>query len=227
MLLDLSAVTDGLLNLVSTNWNAAPIWSELPSTSMFTPMFTGLAPDAIRTGGMAELSLFLYHVEADNAWESTFWKPEMLSSPGQPVQYMPFALNLFYLLSAYSEGNYAQEQQAMSVAMRIFHANAVVRSDNTDTPAWYLTLTMEHRSYDELSRLWQATTAALRMSVVYRAAVVFLTPEQPGDAPKEVTTLNANLSWVEETPDGDVVTTPNGDVVTITEADVEQEQGQS
>src|SRR5262249_59439125 len=100
-------------------------------------------------------------------------------SPGQPVSYLPLALNLFYLLSAFSESSYVQEQQAMSVAMRVLHANAVVRSDTTDNPAWQLTLTMEHRSYDELSRLWQATTAPLRLSVIYRAAVVFLTPDAP------------------------------------------------
>ena len=54
--------------------------------------------------------------------------------------------------------------------MRIFHANAAVRSDSTPDPAWSLTLTMEHRSYDELSRLWQATTVPLRLGAVYRAA---------------------------------------------------------
>src|SRR4029077_16962070 len=92
---------------------------------------------------------------------------------------------LFYLVSAYSEASYVEEQQAMSVALRVFHANAVVRSGPPSPPApgplaWQLTLSMEHRSYDELSRLWQATTVPLRLGVVYRAAVVFLTPEQPG-----------------------------------------------
>ena len=48
----------------------------------------------------------------------------------------------------------------MSVALRIFHANPIVRSAPGAAVPWELTLTMEHRSYDELSRLWQATTAA-------------------------------------------------------------------
>ena len=55
-------------------------------------------------------------------------------------------------------------------------------------PAWQLTLTMEHRSYDELSRLWQATTVPLRLGVVYRAAVLFLTPDEPVAGAKEVET---------------------------------------
>jgi hypothetical protein len=192
VILDLSAVTDGLIDLVKSSWNTAPIWAELGSSGpTFTPTFTGLGPDAIRDGNGPQLSLFLYHVESDNAQEANFWTSQMVSSPGQPVRYLPLALDLFYLMSAYSEASYAEEQEAMSVALRIFHGNAVVRSDTSPTPAWQLTLTMEHRSYDELSRLWQATTVPLRLGVVYRAAVLFLTPDVPDDAATEVKTLNA------------------------------------
>jgi hypothetical protein len=59
---------------------------------------------------------------------------------------------------------------------------------------------MEHRSYDELSRLWQATTVPLRLSVVYRAAVLFLTPEEPTAVVKEVETVEATVN------ESDVVT---------------------
>ena len=123
----------------------------------------------------------------------------MLRSPAQPVSYLPLALDLYYLLNAFSETSYAEEQQAMSIALRIFHANAVVRSDSSPDPAWQLTLTMEHRSYDELSRLWQATTAPLRLGVVYRAAVLFLKPDEPVDGAKEVETVRATVN------DSDVV----------------------
>jgi uncharacterized protein DUF4255 len=190
VILDLSAVTDFLTNLVRTQWATAPIWAELGlGAPPFTPTISGLAPDAIRDADGPQLSMFLYHVESDNAQESAWWAPEMVRSPGQPVRYLPFALDLYYLLSAYSKASYAEEQQAMSVAVRIYHANAVVRSgppDPTDPLAWQLTLTMEHRSYDELSRLWQATTVPLRLGVVYRAAVLFLTPDEPGVAAKNV-----------------------------------------
>lgn len=192
MILDLSAVTDALTNLVRSRWATAPIWAELGlGAPPFTPTISGLAPDAIRDGDGPQLSMFLYHVESDNAQESAWWTPEMLRSPGQAVRYLPFALDLYYLLSAYSKASYAEEQQAMSVAVRIYHANAVVRSGPPSPPdpgplAWQLTLTMEHRSYDELSRLWQATTVPLRLGVVYRAAVLFLTPDEPGVAAKEV-----------------------------------------
>jgi Pvc16 N-terminal domain len=206
VILDLSAVSDGLINLVKNEWSSAPIWAELGvSGPTFTPNFTGLAPDAIRDDAGPQLSLFLYHVESDNAQESNFWTTQMLASPGQAVRYLPLALNLYYLLSAFSEGSYAEEQQAMSVAMRIFHANAAVRSDSTPTPAWSLTLTMEHRSYDELSRPWQATTAALRLGVVYRAAVLFITPDEPGDAPKDTEVVNVEVGATLTVTDPDVV----------------------
>jgi hypothetical protein len=59
---------------------------------------------------------------------------------------------------------------------------------------------MEHRSYDELSRLWQATTAPLRLGAVYRAAVVFLTPDEPTAVVKKVQTVEATVN------DSDLVT---------------------
>lgn len=192
MLLDVSAVTDGLLDLVKTAWPSAPIWTELGAGApSFTPSFTGLAPDAIRDGNGPQLSLFLYHVELNNAQESMFWAPQMQRAAEPPTAYLPLALNLYYLLSAYSEGSYAEEQQAMSIAMRIFHARPSLQSDTQATPAWSLTITMERRSYDELSLLWQATTAPLRLGVVYRGAVVFIAPDTPPASAPPVATLNA------------------------------------
>ena len=113
-------------------------------------MFTGLAPDALREGGSPVLSMYLYHVESDNATESLFWQSQILGQPGgSPTRFLPLALDLFYLLFAYSETSYAQEHEAMSVALRTYHDNPIVRSDPGAAASWELTLTMEHRSYDE------------------------------------------------------------------------------
>lgn len=191
MTFDLSAVTDSLIGLVKNQWATAPIWSEIGGTGSgptFTPTFTGLAPDAARQAPGPQLSLYLYHVESDTTRENMFWQPQMLDQPGPPIRSLPLALDLFYLLFAYSETSYAQEHEAMSVALRIYHANPIVRSASSVAVPWELTLTMEHRSYDELSRLWQATTAPLRMSVVYRAAVAFIDPDPtPPPAPNPAT----------------------------------------
>jgi hypothetical protein len=194
MTLDLSAVTDSLIGLVKSQWTTAPMWAEIggnPAGPTFTPNFTGLAPDAARAQPGTQLSMYLYHVESDNAQETMFWQDQMLhAAAGEPTRFLPLALNLFYLLFAYSEASYTEEQEAMSVALRIYHANPIVRSDPGAANPWELTLTMEHRSYDELSRLWQATTVPLRMSLVYRAAVVFIDPDPmppPAPNPRSVT----------------------------------------
>ena len=197
MTLDLSAVTDSLIGLVKSQWTMAPIWTEVggsPPAPTFTPNFTGLAPDAARQAPGPQLSMYLYHVEPDNAREALFWQPQMLGAPGgEPTGFLPLALDLFYLLFAYSQTSYTEEQEAMSVALRIFHANPIVRSDPGAAMPWELSLTMEHRSYDELSRLWQATTAPLRMSQVYRAAVVFIEPDAMPAPPPQTSSYSVDV----------------------------------
>jgi hypothetical protein len=200
MTLDLSAVTDSLIGLVKSQWTTAPIWTEVagsPPAPTFTPSFTGLAPDAARQAAGPQLALYLYHVEADNAREALFWRPQLATAQdGEPTRFLPLALNLYYLLFAYSESSYTEEQEAMSVALRVFHANPIVRSDPGAVTPWELTLTMEHRSYDEMSRLWQATTAPLRMSQVYRAAVMFIDPDPAPAAPALVSSFSVGTGTV-------------------------------
>jgi hypothetical protein len=218
MPLDLSAITDALIFQVQSAWGTAPIWAELDnlenalgqmqnqvSAPMFQPKFTGLSPDLLAKEGGPLLSLYLYHIEQDISREQLFWKPQIVSDlagPGQPVQMIPTALNLYYLMSSYAEGDYHQEQIMMSVALRVFHATPIIRGTSSAVP-WELCLTMEHRSYDEMSRLWQATTAALRLSVVYRAAVVFLEGEKHPAHNKDVASINVIVGL-----EGNAQTTP-------------------
>lgn len=213
MTLDLSAVTDSLIGLVRSQWPSAPIWTEVggsPPGPTFTPNFSGLAPDAARQAPGPQLSMYLYHVESDNAQEALFWQPQLLQvGLGAPTRFLPLALSLFYLLFAYSETSYIEEQEAMSAAMRVFHANPIVRSDPGAGQPWELSLTMEHRSYDELSRLWQATTAPLRMSLVYRAAVVFIEPDPappPGPVTKSFSVTAGPVTLPAPDPSGSPVT---------------------
>lgn len=188
MILDLSVVTDTLKRLVETEWPNAPLWT--PATPLFAVEVTGLSPEAARQGQGAQLSLYLYHVEEDKATEGLFWTAQAQSAGGPPLRYQPLALDLYYLVSAYAEGNYVHEQQSMSIAMRVFHENPVVSGAGPDGLPWQVTLTLERRSYDELSRLWQATTSALRLSAVYRASVVLLEPEQVPPPAPPVSTVN-------------------------------------
>jgi hypothetical protein len=191
VILDLSAVTDTLKGLVTSAWPNAPLWTA--ATPQFGLDVTGLSPDAAREQQGAQLSLYLYHVDENNAQESLFWSASAQSAGGPPVKYQPLALDLYYLLSAYAQGNYVEEQQAMSVAMRVFHENPIVRGTGPDGLPWELTLSLERRSYDELSRLWQATTSAMRLSAVYRAAVAFIEPEPAPAAGPPVSLVNLDV----------------------------------
>jgi hypothetical protein len=243
--LDLSAITDTLIDLVKQQWSTAPIWTEVggsPPGPTFTPNFTGLAPDDAMKQPGPQLSMYLYHVESDNAREALFWKPAIFEpAGGQPTRFLPLALNLFYLLFAFSEGSYVEEQEAMSVALRIYHDNPIVRSEAGVSPPWELTLTMEHRSYDELSRLWQATTAPLRMSLVFRAAVVFIDPDEL-QLPTPTPTVGAlqidagvtDLPWPEKQPAilgtlraGTYVAPPPAGTVPITQSPATAAPGQT
>jgi hypothetical protein len=188
VIFDLSVVTDTLKRLIDTEWPNTPLWTS--ATPLFAVDVTGLSPDAVRQGQGAQLSLYLYHVEEDKATESLFWSARAQSAGGPPLRYQPLALDLYYLLSAYAEGNYVHEQQAMSIAMRVFHENPVVSGVGADGLPWQVTLTLERRSYDELSRLWQATTSSLRLSAVYRASVALLQPEQAPPPGPPVSVVN-------------------------------------
>jgi hypothetical protein len=211
MVFDLSSVTDALLGLVKSVWSTAPLWAEFHAGTSdtgptFTPTFSGAAPDAARKASGPQLSLYLYHAEQDAAREALFFSQAAQPARGAtggvpPVARQPLGLNLFFLLSAFAD-DYRQEQQAMSIAMRVFHTHPIVRDPATGN-AWELTLTMEPRSYDEISRLWQATTVAIRLGAVYRAAVMFIDPDpQPAQAPFP-TTLDLALK-----PTGAAVSPP-------------------
>lgn len=226
MTLDLSAITDSLLGLVRNQWASAPIWAQNGTAAAPPPTFSGLAPDALRQQSGPQLGLYLYHVESNNAAESMFWQPQILDAgTAQPVAFLPFALDAYYLLSTYSESSYIDEQQAMSVAMKLFHDQPIMRSAAGAAVPWELTLTLEHRSYDELSRLWQATTAPLRMSLVYRAAIVFMDPAQMPDAAPNPQTVNVDVGLFDAQAAGDddpqligsarevTYTAPGGDTV--------------
>src|SRR5260370_40358294 len=89
------------------------------------------------------------------------------------------ALDLYYLLTAYAGKDYTLEQQAMSIALRCFYNNPIIKTVVQGDAHQEFTLSMEVDSADERSRLWQALATPLRLSVVYRVSVVFITPDVP------------------------------------------------
>jgi hypothetical protein len=183
---DLSFVTDSLLVLLKEAIDHSPLWSQpgAPVPGFIDPP-TGNAPDAIVSRSNCQLSLFLFHVAPDPYQRNA----TVVGSRVHTIPTQPLSLDLYYLLSAYAKDNYQQEQQAMSIAMQCFHQNPIVsvtvplrldppNATITNEPEEF-TLTMETETVDSLSRLWQSTTAPIRLSAVYKASVIFITPPAP------------------------------------------------
>jgi hypothetical protein len=188
--LDLSSITDDLIALLrdavksgSSAWKAPHGSGDI---DFFQIQISGAMPEADREDAHGcLLSLYLLHVSQDPYYRSA---PAMTVNP-QVNRQNPLSLNLYFLLSAYAKKNYNHEQQAMSIALRCFHENAIVRKplgipQGPPPAAEEYTLTMETQSADEMSRLWQALSTPLRMGVVYKASIVFVTPSTAATAPQ-------------------------------------------
>ena len=184
--LDLSSITDDLIALLqaavksgSTAWKAPHGTGDI---DFFQIQISGAMPEADREEAHGcLLSLYLLHISQDPYYRSA---PAMTPYP-QLNRQNPLSLNLYFLLSAYAKKNYNHEQQAMSIALRCFHENAIVRKPPGLPPAAEeYTLTLEPQSADDMSRLWQALSTPLRLGVVYKASIVFVTPSAAAAAPQ-------------------------------------------
>jgi hypothetical protein len=191
-LLDLWIVTDYLVKQLDTAKTVSHLWDEdqdPPATpghhdSDYTIVFSGLSPDEVRGKSDCQVSLYLFHVAPDKFYRNTF------PQGGRPreIPEQPLALTLYYLLTAHSKDQPRQEQQAMSIALKCFHDRPTMTTTvPIDHRKQQVVLTMEPQSVDEVGRLWQAFSTPIRLSVVYRASVVFLEPELPVKAPQIVT----------------------------------------
>jgi hypothetical protein len=191
--LDLSLVTGLLTSTIDAYWDTAPLWTTLSAGSKFDHTTSGMTPDEARqstAGGGCQVTVSLIHIEPSKfnrnfvAWPS----PPGITAPSsraQSIPTLPLALELYYFVTAWSDAVppacAIQEQQAISIILNCFHQNPIIRtnvaftSPPQSTPEEF-SLTMEIESVDSISRFWQATTMPFRLSVMYRVAVVFLTP---------------------------------------------------
>jgi hypothetical protein len=167
---DLAEITHLLISQLSDAIKASPRYVA----NNFQFEVSGLMPEVSRSDGTNVLSLYLLHVSRDPYWRNT-------PVQGQRAQLntsQPLSLNLSYLLTSYSEKNWHMEQYLMSVALQYFHSNPI-NIINTPALKAEFTVTVEADSIEEMSRLWQAITSPIRLSSMFRVAVVFLTPDAP------------------------------------------------
>lgn len=198
--LDLSNITDFLIFNLKDYWqgNAAkaipvnPLWDSLGKqnpVATFTFNITGEMPLELREGKeqSCQVSVYLFHVEPDkHQRNSPVTGPYSASGASRVpvIPYHPLSLDLYYLVTAYSK-SYLEEQRAMSIVLRFFHENPIMRGSINlpgvvGSVALEFCVTMELEAQDTMSRLWQSFTAPFRMGVVYKLSVVFITPPAEG-----------------------------------------------
>jgi hypothetical protein len=203
--LDLSIITALLIKELEDCVTASKLWDENtpPNQTVVKhkPKVSGLPPDLLRSkSDYTYISLYLFHVAPEKFYRNTYPIPNFEArdkdnkvvkslAVEQEIPHQPLPLTLYYLLSAQSD-DYEREQQAMSIALKCLHEHpiltATVPSDRQHRKQEF-TLSLEPQNVDEIGRLWQATSTALRLSAVYRASVIFLKPEDLGDPVKPVT----------------------------------------
>jgi hypothetical protein len=177
---DLASITHHLTVQLTDAVKASPEYQK----KAFPFEVSGLMPAVSRTEGNNVMSFYLLHVARDPYWRNT----PVQGQRGQLNVSQPLSLNLSYLLTSYAEKNWFIEQYLMSVALEYFHANPIYKSATAE-----FTVTVEADTIEEMSRLWQAITVPIRLSALFRVAVVFLTPQTPPPAqvrPPVVSTLS-------------------------------------
>jgi hypothetical protein len=181
---DISKVTDALNDLLT----AAIAASTGPPLNIphFNVGVSLASPETARHQPPCQLSLYLMHVGRD-----PFWRNTPVNGPvPQGAQSQPLSLNLYYLLTAWADADYTSEQQAMTIALQAFHSTPIYRLPLTNDE---VTITVEADTIEEMSRLWQAFTVAMRLSCVIKVGVVFVTPAQVA-APPAPPPVTANVA---------------------------------
>lgn len=122
------------------------------------------------------VNLFLYRIE-----ESGSLKNQDLSghAPGGALGNPPLALELYFMLTAYSEGDdHRADQELLGDAMRALHENAIVPKNLLDPSVEPLfesvRISIQPMSLDDLSKIWSASTKPFRLSVCYKVTAVLI-----------------------------------------------------
>ena len=140
-----------------------------------------------------QLTFYLMHVGRDAFWRNA---PVAGVRPQLNIA-QPLSLNLYYLLSAWSDARYQEEQRAMTVALQYFHANPIYRHLSGGLVDEEFSISVEADSIEEMSRLWQAFTVPMRLSCVVKVGVVFVAPETaPPPVAKPPVTANLTVGPV-------------------------------
>lgn len=177
-----------------------------------------LPPDRVVPEGGTEasqLNLFLYQVTPNLGWRNAAL-PSRDPGGRQRLSNPPLALDLHYLISAYSGGDLHAEI-LLGYAMQLMHdfpvlTREMIRTALTPSPdvgedlppalraleasgladqVEQLRITPRFLDTEEISKLWTATQAHLRPTAAYQVSVVLIEADRPTRAPLPVLTRGA------------------------------------
>lgn len=202
-----------------------------------TPTVTALPPDRINPPGSPDpnqLNLFLYAVAPNQGW-SNLHQP-VRDSTGARVDNAPLALDLSYLLTAYSAGDYGAEI-LLGHGMHALHEQPFFTrqwlKDNlkpgpppNDIPAALETagladqieqvrIALKTLNSDEVSKIWTSLQGRYRPTAVYVVTVVLIDSRRSRRAPLPVLERNVSVTTWSELQLDDVVNA-TGDTFPIT-----------
>ena len=167
-------------------------------------------PDHLVTGADGEvtnLNLFLYHVTYNPGWREAGLPTR--ASDGSVIGRAPLAIDLHYLLTAYSAGDY-EAQIMLGIGMQALHEVPVLFRDKIAkvfaAPASpidkalasadlanqveMVKIVPQQIGTEELSKLWTAFQSKFRVSAAYAVSVVLIETTKPVVAPLPVLSRN-------------------------------------
>jgi hypothetical protein len=176
-------------------------------------LVTGLA------GEVTNLNLFLYHVTYNQGWREVGLPTR--ASDGTPIGRAPLAIDLHYLLSAYSAGDY-EAQIMLGIGLQALHEipvlfrkkiQAVFAAPTTPVDKALATADLANQvemikivpqqlGTEELSKLWTAFQSKFRVSAAYAVSVLLIETKASVVAPLPVQVRNlVVLPFLEPTID--------------------------
>lgn len=195
--LGIAGVTRALRNLLGGV--ATADYSGLPDDTRPTAeiQITTLPLDRVRNGDGDSsrnlVNLFLYHAEPNAAYRNMDMPRQV--RPGESGL-PPLALNLYYILTAYGEGDSELVAHVLlGAAMRVLHDHPVLSRDELglaladselDAQFERIRITPQPVSLDEVSKLWTGFQSEYRLSAAYQVSVVLIESLRPPRTPLPV-----------------------------------------
>lgn len=235
--LSIAAVTATIRNLLLAAINS-PIDPALAGAKVVTT-----PPDkaADADSGGTHLNVFLYHVVASPAWRNQTMPGQLKSGEsGSP----PLGLNLYYLISAYVQGNDDMlAHRLLGLALSTLHDHPVLGRTEIQTALAdndlhaqieRVRITLQPLSIEDMYKLWSAFQTSYRISAAYEVAVTLIDSKAPAKAALPVLSIGsapgslAQTGLVLPVPTLEAVTLPNqqdaallGDTLVLTGHDLQ------